>query len=241
MPNRPGILVDLVVVATYHSLVAKEVDLVVLDAIGKLVVGFDVVETVGLVPAVGKDIEGDHTANGVATSTSLAFSIHAKGDKSSRQPEIWKLLLQRLHKLRPNPMLKIIFIKIRPLLITRVPTHRTNINHAIPELHKRASHNRYLQIRNISQAELNELLVFLLAEPADEGLCGERNAHAEGAEPVLWEAVVEERGYRDGGGAELFLLLDEIGTAYVADGAFLAESVKELEHFGGGMLGGMRC
>lgn len=54
-----------------------------------------------------------------------------------------------------------------------------------------------------------------------------------GCQAVLGEAEVEERGYVDGRGAELFLLLDEVGAADEADGAFLTEGGEEGEHFGG--------
>lgn len=92
------------------------------------------------------------------------------------------------------------------------------------------------------QNKLDKLLVRLLSDPIDKGLSGEGCAHTVGRESVFWEAVIEEGGYVDGGGAELFLLLCEVGAADVADGDFVAELREEGEHFGGGGLGGgLRC
>ena len=60
-----GVLEDLVVVAALVGLVAEEVDGAVLDA-ADLLLGFDVLQAVGLVPASGEDVEGDLAADGVA-------------------------------------------------------------------------------------------------------------------------------------------------------------------------------
>lgn len=127
----------------------------------------------------------------------------------------------------------------RPLLITRIPPHRTNINHPIPELHKRAPLHRQLQIRDIMQDELDQLLVLLLADPRDEGLRREFLAQLVGREAVLREAEVEHGCDGDVGaeGAELLLLFGEVGAADEADGAFLAEGGEEGEDFGGYVLG----
>jgi len=59
------VLEDLVVVAALVGLVAEEVDGVVLDATD-LLLGFDVLQAVGLVPASGEDVERDLAADGVA-------------------------------------------------------------------------------------------------------------------------------------------------------------------------------
>jgi hypothetical protein len=133
-------------------------------------------------------------------------------------------------------MLLIIFLVLIPLLHTRVPAHRTHINHAIPKLHKRAPLHWYFEIRNIMQQELDQLLVFLFADPFYEAVGRQWHAELVGREPVFREAEVEERGYGDGGGAELFLLLGEVRATDEADGYFLAERGEERKHFGGGSL-----
>lgn len=63
--NGARVLEDLVVVAALVGLVAEEVDGAVLDA-ADLVLGFDVLQAVGLVPASGEDVKGDLAADGVA-------------------------------------------------------------------------------------------------------------------------------------------------------------------------------
>jgi hypothetical protein len=59
------VLENLVIVAALVRLVAEEVDGAVLDAAG-LLLGFDVLQAVRLVPAGGEDVEGDLAADGVA-------------------------------------------------------------------------------------------------------------------------------------------------------------------------------
>jgi hypothetical protein len=63
--NGARVLEDLVVVAALVGLVAEEVDGAVLDA-ADLLLGFDVLQAVGLIPASGEDIEGNLAADGVA-------------------------------------------------------------------------------------------------------------------------------------------------------------------------------
>ena len=57
-------------------------------------------------------------------------------------------------------------------------------------------------------------------------------------QPVLGEAEVEEGRDGDGGRAELFLLLDEVGAPDEANGAFVTQGGEELEDFRCGILGG---
>lgn len=66
VPDRPGVLVDLVVVAALERLVAEEVDRRVGYASRLLRLGLEVLQAVGLVPAGGEDVEGDLTADGEA-------------------------------------------------------------------------------------------------------------------------------------------------------------------------------
>ena len=58
---RPAILVDLVVISTLKALIAEEVDVFVVDAAQGLL-GLDVLEAEGFVPAGGEDVEGDLAA-----------------------------------------------------------------------------------------------------------------------------------------------------------------------------------
>lgn len=64
--DRPGVLVDLVVVPALEGLVAKEVDRRVSDPSRLLGLVLEVLKAVGLVPACREDVEGDLAADGEA-------------------------------------------------------------------------------------------------------------------------------------------------------------------------------
>jgi hypothetical protein len=66
MANNSRIRKDLIVVSTFVSLVTKEVDDFVINTVGLLGLGFDVLEAVGLVPACGEDVKGDLATDGVS-------------------------------------------------------------------------------------------------------------------------------------------------------------------------------
>lgn len=83
----------------------------------------------------------------------------------------------------------------------------------VPKFDKRPSLDRNIDAGNVHEAEVDELLVAVLAEPLDEAVAGERHAEPVGRQPVLREAEVEERRDGDGGRAELLLLLGEVGAA----------------------------
>lgn len=88
---------------------------------------------------------------------------------------------------------------------------------------------------------LHKLLVLLLANPPDEARARKLLSHPVCRQSVLGEGEVEERGYIDAVYAELFLLLDEIGSAYEADRDFVPELGEELGHFGLDELGRDIC
>jgi hypothetical protein len=142
-----------------------------------------------------------------------------------------------VHKLLANLVLEIKLLILVALLYRSVPANRADVDHAIAELDKRAALHRDLQVGDVVQDEAHQLLVIVLANPLDETVRRERHAHADGREPVLGEAVVEEGCDGDAGGAELLLLFGEIGAADEADGDFVAERGEELEHLGRDGLG----
>lgn len=72
--NRPRVFKDLVVIATRTGLVTKEVDCLVRDAARLLGILLQMAQAVGLVPAVGEDVEGDLAANGKAMSSLLVLN-----------------------------------------------------------------------------------------------------------------------------------------------------------------------
>lgn len=64
MADGPGVTVDFVVVASGEGLVTEEVDRLVLDT-GDVLLGLDMLQTIGLVPASGENVERDLTTDGV--------------------------------------------------------------------------------------------------------------------------------------------------------------------------------
>ena len=136
-------------------------------------------------------------------------------------------------------MLEIELLILVALLDRSIPANRADIDHAIAELDECATLHRDVQVGDVVQDELDQLLVVVLADPLDEAVRRERHAHADGRQAVLREAEVEEGGDGDAGGAELLLLLGQVGAADEADGDFVAEGGEELEDFGGDGLAHM--
>lgn len=62
----------------------------------------------------------------------------------------------------------------------------------VPKLNKRPPLDRNVDPRDIHEAEVDQLLVFVLAEPLDEAVAGQRHAESVGCQPVFREAEVEQ-------------------------------------------------
>jgi hypothetical protein len=217
--NGPGVIVDFPVVSARERLVAKEMDGLVLDAAGLLRLVLEVLEAVGLVPAIGEDVEGDLATNGEGKA------------------EVAEALLQLVDKGLADLGLVIVVLEVETLLGGGVAADGADVDHAVAELDKGAALDGDVEVGNVVEAKVDELLVLVLADPLDEAVGGQGLAELVGDEAVLGEAKVEERGDGDAGGlAELLLLLDEVGAADEADGALLAESLEEIEHLVGGGL-----
>lgn len=69
MPDSPSVGMDLVVIAAGKALITEEMDGLVIDA-GNLLLGLDVLQTVGLVPAGWEDIKRDLAADREAAQMS---------------------------------------------------------------------------------------------------------------------------------------------------------------------------
>jgi hypothetical protein len=59
VPNRPWVLVDLVIITSLVGFVAKEVDCSILNPTRLLCLVLQVLQTISLVPSCREDIEGD--------------------------------------------------------------------------------------------------------------------------------------------------------------------------------------
>ncbi len=83
----------------------------------------------------------------------------------------------------------------------------------VPKLHESPPLDGDIQSRDIHQAEIDQCLILVLAQPLDETAAGQRLAQSVRRQTVLRETEVEERCDVDGGGAELFLLFGEVGAS----------------------------
>lgn len=81
--NGPGVVENLPVVAALKGLVAEKVDVLVGDAVGLLGLVLEVLQAVGLVPAVGEDVEGDLAADGEASGMLVERSYLQEGEGES--------------------------------------------------------------------------------------------------------------------------------------------------------------
>jgi hypothetical protein len=143
MSNGPRVRVYFVVIATNHGFIAEEVNRVILDTIWKVDVVFDVIEAVCFIPAGREDIKRDLATNGISIRSNRSGQClgYAEVCQNLRQSQIRKLFPQCLYKSHTNTLLVIKCREGQSLSLTSVPPHRTNIDHAIPELNKSAPHD----------------------------------------------------------------------------------------------------
>ncbi|KAI3487832.1 hypothetical protein L1887_48207 [Cichorium endivia] len=220
MTDRPGVLKDLVVVAALVGLVAEKVDLVPAEllcrgaSVSLAVVDRHVAQRIRLVPSVRKDVKRDLTAN------------------RERKPIVAKLLLERIDKGVADVVDLVVLFKLDSLLDAGVPADGRDIDHAVPEFDEGAAHDGQIEVGDVLEAELGELLVPFLAEPADEALRGEQLAIAEAGETVFGKDVVELGDKVGCADLELFAHLFEVATTHNADDAVLAELGEESLEFG---------
>jgi hypothetical protein len=156
--------------------------------------------------------------------------------KNIRQAQMTEPLPQLLHKRLPHLVHLVVRLKLLPLVIAGIPTNWRHVDHAVAELQERAALDGDVEVGDVVQDEVDQLLVLLLADPLDEAGRGQRLTRLERRKAVLGEAEVEEALYRHAVGAQLFLLLGQVGTADVAYRALLAEAGEEVQHLGGHIL-----
>jgi hypothetical protein len=203
---------DLIVVAAWGGLVTEEVDVLVGDAPGLLGLGLEVLEAVGLIPPGGEDVEGDLAANGEG------------------QAEVGEALLEGGDKGLADLGGLVVGLEVVALLGGGVTADGADVDHAVAELDKGAALDRDVEVGDVVEAEVGELLVLVLADPADEAVGGKGLPQLEGRQAVLGEAEVEEgRNGNAGGLAELLFLLLQVGAADEANGALLTELLEDVE------------
>jgi len=88
-----------------------------------------------------------------------------------RQSKVGKILLQRLDELGPAIRLLVPCFKLGSFRIAGISSHRTDVDHASPELDKGPTHlGEALQLCDVFQAEFGQLLVLFFSNPLNEGV-----------------------------------------------------------------------
>merc|ERR1712224_281421 len=142
MPRNTLIILDLLVVAALVALVAEEVQVTV------RLPARHVSQTLRLIPTHRDTI-----------NTNLPTDSPRHVVRRARPEALAHL---RNHPLA-NPVLLILRVELVTLLIAAVAPNRTNINHTVTELDKRASLLRDARLRQQHKHEVDELLYLLLA------------------------------------------------------------------------------
>ncbi len=145
-----NMFIDLVVVTSFKRFISEKVYFLII--LQKL-------QAVCFVPSVGEHIKGYLSSNGVG------------------KPNIWELLLQSINKVLPNfrslhqPITYVvILLELISLTLRTVPTDWTDINHSRPIFYKGSPLNGNIQLRQILQAEVDELLQLILSQEILNGL-----------------------------------------------------------------------
>ena len=165
MANCPAVGEDLVVVATRLRLVPEKVNL--------LKVLLDKLEAVALVPALGKGVDGDLTAD----------------DKA--EAEVAKLLLQGNLEGGPEAVDLVIRGKSVPIGLATTAAHRAQVDQAGAELDKGAPLDGQHQLGHVAEGKVDEALGFLLAQMGGNALLVEELAPPVGHQSVLGEDIIE--------------------------------------------------
>ena len=82
------------------------------------------------------------------------------------------------------------------ILDITVPIERNCCDRSVPEFHKRPCLHRTLDIRNISQTKINQFLILLLPQPANEAIARQRLPQSYSRQAIFREAEIEKP--RDG-------------------------------------------
>jgi len=141
--DRSRILIDLIIISTFVSLVAEEMDL--LEAFL-----LDVSQGVRLVPAIGEDVETDLSADGVC------------------QAQVCELLLQVLDEGRADVAGLVKGLEVITLLNAGVSADRRYVDHSISELDECSSLDWNVQVCDVVQDDLDHLFVVVLSDMLDE-------------------------------------------------------------------------
>lgn len=147
-----------------------------------------------------------------------------------------ELLPELLDEGLADLVLQVVVLVLEALLVAGVTANGAHVDHAVAELDKGTALDGDVEVGNVVEDKADELLVLVLADPFDEAVGGQLGAHLVGRQTVLGEAEVEHGRHGPARGAELLLLLDQVGAAYEADGALLAQGLEHGKDLGRGRL-----
>ena len=200
--HRPAVRIYLVIIAARLRPVAKEVDL--------LEVLLDKLEAVALVPALGKGVDRDLTAD----------------DKA--EAAIAELTFQRRLEGGPHAVNGVVGGESVPLGLAAAPAHRTQVDEARAELDKGAALDRKHEIGHVAQGEIDEALRLRLAQMGGDVLLMEEDAAPASHEAVLGEDILEV--VQDAGTFQLFGNFVVVGSADDGEGGVLGRPRQERLH-----------
>ncbi len=115
MPNRPAILVDLVIIPPFMRLVPKEMNRLVVYP-GNVLLMLKMLQTVRLVPTGGKDVERYLAPN------------------RESETEIGEFFSERRNELFTDLVLFVVLIEVDAFLNCCIPAYRGDVDHAIPSI-----------------------------------------------------------------------------------------------------------
>ncbi len=242
MPHRPLILKNLPIIAPLIRLIPEKMHRRKVHlAPGALLLGLDVLQAVRLVPAGREDVEGDLPADGIGEAEvgellfqggdeggadvvrrvvrfeGVAFGgggVAAYGgdvDHAVAAAMIGRWWLVRCGGFEGTLGYRGGGFALRAGADAALNGGLGGVD--VPKLDKGPPLDRDVDAGNVDEAEVDQLLVALLAEPLDEAVAGQRLAEPVRREAVFRKAEVEERRDGYGGRAELFLLLGEVGAS----------------------------
>ena len=119
----------------------------------------------------------------------------------ARQAQVTEFLLEHLDKLGADASLLVEGLVLLPLGQAGIPADGTDVDHAVAEFDKGATLDGQVEVGDVVQDEVDELLVFLLAQPLYERRAGQRLAQSVRRKPVFREAKVKQRRDVDRGRA----------------------------------------
>lgn len=192
MADGARIAVDLVIIAARLRLVAEKVDFL------ELVVGFDVPQAIGLIPAVRKDIEADLATDGV------------------REIHIGEFLLKIADHLLAHLVLDVVGGEHIPLLPRALTSNGADVHHAVPELDEGTPLDGQFQLGKVAQHKVEKPLQRLLPKMLDDVLLSHLLAAFNLDESILREYEVEL--VEDLLAVQLLEHLLQIGTTHNSNG-----------------------